>query len=493
MLQIRSINLVNFGKHSNREFEFSKDTTLISGSNGSGKSTIIRAIGLGLFDYKSTVIKDLIRRDCEFAEITIEFEYSNYVCSLYRRIGTEQKTALMINGILIESYRDTYDRLSTLFNIKDLSRFFNDLLYIRSSLLTYLFLLEKSKRKLIIESILDIGKYNLTNKFKDILKEVDFELSKKKENISVGRIQEITNFMVTLEQEIERNQSLIYSIKSETNKRSVELSNLRTELAELETSGNTIKNKIVAFSHKRNYLSSGVCERCGQPVKVDQNKIEELTNQITTLDNILPKIIENSNSKREKIENLSQIIKDLTTNSENINRLLYTKQGQLQQLKQELHNLESKGIDSSRINKLEDLKMLLEKLSISAKDLPAKISNTLIKEVVNHSNRLLAVLPNRNISIDITDYDLIVNINGNSLSYDLLSDGEKVIVALIVRIAMINRMSNLGFYILDEPTINLDESTKEELVNIFSNISGQLLVISHDTAFTNIYSKEIIL
>lgn len=493
MLKIQSIELINFGVHSNLRIELSNDTTLISGNNGTGKSTIIRAIGIALFDYKTTTIKDLITRGSEFAEITIEFEYSNHTCSIYRRIGTEQKTALMVDGILTEMYRDSYAKISNLFGIKDLPKFFNELLYIRSSYLTYLFLLEKSKRKLILENILDIEKYNISFKIRELSKEIEAELLKKKEFASPEKIEELGTSIFNLENEIENYKKVALKLKENRDKVYNALNTLTPVLDKMKQEINSLISEIGKLYSKKKSLSIGICPTCSQPIEVDQNEIVSLTDKIKEREELLNAKIDQQKTLSDKYSesNYEQELNNINNNIEAVSRQIYLRQGRVEQLKLELHRLESVGIDSKRINRLEELKEILSKLKDKSKDLPAKVSNNFIGSITSMANQLLTYVPNKNISIEIIDYDLLVEINGKKLSYELLSDGEKVIVALLIRIAMINRLSDLKFYILDEPTINLDTQTKDELLTIFSNIKGQTIVISHDHTFSNVYNKEV--
>lgn len=495
MLKIQSIELINFGIHSNLKVDFSNEITLISGNNGSGKSTIIRAIGIALFDYKASTIKDLILRGREFAEITVEFEYGNHTCSIYRRIGTEQKTSLMVDGILTEMYRDSYDKISSLFGIKDLPKFFNELLYIRSSYLTYLFLLEKSKRKLILENILDIEKYNISFKLRELSKEVDSELLKKKDSVSPERIQELGNSIFTLENEIDNYKKVVLKLKEDKDKALGSISALIPAMDKVKQEINFILDEQKKLTSRKNSLLRGVCPSCGQAIKINNKEVGNLTNTINRLSTVLDNKINLQKDLKNQYNtiNSSSNVDSIINNIESMSRQIYLRQGKIEQLKLELHRLESVGIDSKRINRLEDLKQILSEIKDKSKDLPSKVFNTFIIGVVSSANELLEFVPNKNISIAIVDYELIVNIDSRNLAYELLSDGEKVIVALLVRIAMINRLSNLKFYILDEPTINLDVQTKEELLNIFSNIKGQAIVISHDSTFTNVYNKEIVL
>ena len=81
--------------------------------------------------------------------------------------------------------------------------------------------------------------------------------------------------------------------------------------------------------------------------------------------------------------------------------------------------------------------------------------------------------------------------SGNTvLELDSLSGGEKVSIALALRLGMAHILgsSNLNFIILDEPTTHLDEERRKSLVGILSNAFeanlaaiSQFIIITHDS------------
>ncbi len=88
--------------------------------------------------------------------------------------------------------------------------------------------------------------------------------------------------------------------------------------------------------------------------------------------------------------------------------------------------------------------------------------------------------------------DIGITCHAGNLELDLesLSGGEKVSVALALRLGMAHFMgsSNLNFIILDEPTTHLDQERRKSLVNVLaqafeSNIdaTSQFIIITHDS------------
>ncbi len=79
-------------------------------------------------------------------------------------------------------------------------------------------------------------------------------------------------------------------------------------------------------------------------------------------------------------------------------------------------------------------------------------------------------------------------------SYNMLSGGEQVAVALSIRSALASEMTDCRFAIFDEPTINLDAEKREALsVSLHAILKNleQALVVTHDSAFKEMASKVI--
>jgi exonuclease SbcC len=83
------------------------------------------------------------------------------------------------------------------------------------------------------------------------------------------------------------------------------------------------------------------------------------------------------------------------------------------------------------------------------------------------------------------DYLVFKADGGNVISLYEMSGGEKVSACLAVRLAMQETLSGLGLFILDEPTIHLDEERCDSLAQQIGAIKGlnQIIVISHDDTF----------
>jgi len=80
------------------------------------------------------------------------------------------------------------------------------------------------------------------------------------------------------------------------------------------------------------------------------------------------------------------------------------------------------------------------------------------------------------------------------LTFNQLSGGQKVLYALMVRLAINKLFSRrFGLFILDEPTIHLDEDSRRILSNFIDQMEGikQLIIVSHTDEFLGTIDNEI--
>ncbi len=119
-MQIIRVELNNYRSHINGDFSFDRGINLLIGRNGAGKSSILEAAGLALFDadVRST-ISDAVARGYSTATIRVHFlanEGNEYIVE--RRIGTGARFRLFVSG---EKTPRTEGKDAVLNKIKELS------------------------------------------------------------------------------------------------------------------------------------------------------------------------------------------------------------------------------------------------------------------------------------------------------------------------------------------------------------------------------------
>ena len=87
------------------------------------------------------------------------------------------------------------------------------------------------------------------------------------------------------------------------------------------------------------------------------------------------------------------------------------------------------------------------------------------------------------------DYDVTVYGPEGESSMSMVSGGEKIAIALALRLGITQAMANgeLNTILLDEPTIHLDASRRHELINLLKEMSSlpQMIIVTHEAQLEN--------
>ena len=87
---IHSLALENFKSYARATIEFSPGTNAIIGSNGSGKTTILEAIGFALFNHRPGKLTSFVREGRQMASVAVDFrsDYDERAYQIVRRCGS---------------------------------------------------------------------------------------------------------------------------------------------------------------------------------------------------------------------------------------------------------------------------------------------------------------------------------------------------------------------------------------------------------------------
>ncbi|NYB51134.1 MAG: AAA family ATPase [Methanobacteriaceae archaeon] len=240
-------------------------------------------------------------------------------------------------------------------------------------------------------------------------------------------------------------------------------------------------------------------------------RYQRLLGEIKQKDSLLKREKENETLIKETLQEMEEIgkkiealnyneqshervKKDWELKNEELSRLTGEKQkstGQLDQLSNSITELESKIQSYQKYkNDLKNLKDFLKLLKfirdLFSKDGVQKDLRNISRPLIEEKTRELFERFNfeySDIKLD-EDYDVTIYGPTGESSLDMISGGEKIAVALAMRLGITQVLSggSLELIMLDEPTIHLDTYRRQELIDLLKKMSiiPQMIIVTHD-------------
>lgn len=433
---INKITLDNYRTHSHKEIEFTEGINLIAGKNGSGKSSILEALGYAMFGVMPrTDLSETVKSGEKSALITVEFTGNDdlqYIAE--RRLGTKVYHKLFIKG---ESQprceKDTHLKIMELaglnFNGKEV---FENVVSAYQNKFVGIFTETSKNRKIIFDKIFDVSIYellqdkirvNLENKYEGELKSLQASL-------------EMLNSIIKNPQELEL----------ERNKALIELDNQHKLLAELKTKFNIIKQSIKELTDKKNSIEKAENEivSLNKHLETDNHNLIESKNDLLIVEkaeNDLVKYLPDfddyklfsakAETVRKEISKLETIAAQIEKEKEKLNKIEIERTRSISEISQSESRLieyDTEIISSN--NLLAQLNIDLTKFEMKVKDSSEKLA--LLQSVDQDQNILYSkILELRNkierIKIEISNLN---ESEDENVFKDLLKNAELETVVL---------------------------------------------------------------
>jgi len=248
---INSLTLENFKSHKNTKLTFNENISLILGSNGAGKSSILEAISYSLFKDFNGTIDSLIRKPADEDDlvkqmlVTIEFTHNNIKYRLQRGKKGNRSIAelkFLENDRYVLKCNGDKNVTHDIEHILELdSKSFLNAVYIRQGDITDLIEKTAADKKELIAKLLNIDSFETAWKeIKELQRIYEDKYNKnegsleKKERITEDNknIQEnIDNNKIILEKEINEAKELENEVKEEE----IEVTKLQSEKTKYES------------------------------------------------------------------------------------------------------------------------------------------------------------------------------------------------------------------------------------------------------------------
>ena len=542
MIRFKSVSYKNFlstGDQPNVIYLDRSSSTLITGTNGSGKSTMLDALCFGLFNkpFRNINRPQLINSVNEKALLVeVEFEINNQQYKVVRGIKPNIFEIHVNNQIINQdaNNRDYQKRLEQILKLNFKS--FTQIVILGSATFKPFMQLSNNERREIIEDLLDItvfSRMNIVlsnrhseNKLNNRENDYEKEITETKINGQKGLISNIQNRNKAskdkIEKDIARNKAKIITVEEKIIKldekidikleKALKVAEISADLTEAKTQGKILAQRNNESTRLINFYNEhDDCDTCGQDIAEDHknNMVSSLTMKkdktISLLeiaahafDKMETKLAEaqeqadeikllrvKRNEYTSDINTMQQLISQSNQNLDvevDINSLREAK-ADLRDLERDLKKLDMRGLKLlEEKHHLEICRYLLKDSGIKAKIIKQylPVMNTLVNQNLdkmgaNYSFHLLD---------DFTE--VIKSRYRDNFSYASFSEGEKLRIDLALmftwrEIAKMKNSIHTNLLVLDEiGDSSLDNEATDALWDLLAGMNDtNVYVISH--------------
>ena len=545
MIHFKTIRWKNFLSTGNAFTEMCLDcnhSTLIVGTNGAGKSTVLDAICFALFNKpfrkinKPQLVNAVNEKDC-LVEIEFNIGSREY---LIRRGIKPNVFEIHLNGNMLNQEASAAEQQKSLEqNILKLNyKSFTQVVILGSSTFVPFMQLTPNNRREVIEDLLDIKIFSTMNLIlkdrikvlKEQIRELDYKMEIAKEKVQMQQrfIEDLKNQSkennVQRRSEISKLQDEIVLTREENESNLVTCTRLQTELEEydnVDDEHNKLRIYESKFADKFKKLRSDykffekndTCPTCKQSIdeelRTDKktsitSSISELETASSELKDKLQKVQKDLQAKKNLLAQLQELNAQMVSNNKEIS----WKEQSIEKLNEQIAKQEGGGANLKREQeKLKELAkegMTIEKYMSTSKhdrDNHDVVVN-MLKDTGIKANIIKKYLPvmNQLINRYLKELDFYVSFEldenfeetiksrfRDEFSYASFSEGEKMRIDLALlftwrTIAKMKNSANTNLLMLDEIfDSSLDSSGTDDFMKILKTFSEDtnVFVISH--------------
>jgi DNA repair exonuclease SbcCD ATPase subunit len=539
--KVRYKNFVSTGNYFT-EIDFQKSSnTLIVGSNGAGKSTMLDALCFSLFGKafrsinKPQLINSINQKDC----ITeCEFDIGNKKYKIVRGIKPNifeiyQDGDLVNQDAASRDYQEYLEKFILKLNYKS----FTQIVILGSASFVPFMQLSANDRRSIIEDLLDIQIFSTMNTVlkdkisgnKDQVTDNNSKLQIVEAKIEIQnthirsiqktneeKIEEYDNQIKLYNTDILELQEKIHQTSNAINELQSDVENkieVETRLKKFTKIESQIENNLSKYKTDIGFFEQNDnCPTCRQEIALGfkEQQIKDNKDRVSEIESGL-KVLEEKllaeqerlnviNVKQKEIQKLQISNATNTTSITETNKYIAKLNSQIETLKSKQDNLEAENTKLNELNT--QLEVILEKKKeLIDEKTYYEAASGLLKDTGIKTKIIKQYLPiiNKVVNKHLATFDFFVNFNldesfketiksrhRDAFSYESFSEGEKqrIDMALMLTwrtIAKLKNSANTNLLILDEIfDSSLDANGTEYLMNILHMLEDvNLFVISH--------------
>ena len=557
MILFKKIKFKNFLSTGNQfnEIEFDKsNTTLIVGTNGAGKSTVLDALTFSLFGKsfrginKPQLINSTNEKDC-----LVEIDFSIGTIDWKVRRGIKPTVfEIHKNGEVLNQEASSIDQQKWLEQnvLKMNYKSFTQVVILGSSNFVPFMQLTAASRREVIEDLLDIKIFSsMTSIVKDkirFLKEQVRNLDLKKESLS-DKIEMQENFIEDIEkrgkESIKDKEDKIDELCDEETALGEEVKNLGAEIEDLNKKLESYKGakeklrklgnlkgkmtqKVATITEEHSFFKENtVCPTCTQDLEEEfrLNKISEAKSKAKELQNAykeLEQAIRDEEIREDHFLQISKDVSNLTNGISKNNSRITSIHRQIRDLQNEIQrtaeDLANRSVEHEKLAKFrEDLQSLTEdfykqKENITYYDyiysllkdggVKTKIIKKYLPLINQQVNKYLQMMDFYiNFTLDEEFNETIQTPIHEDFSYSSFSEGEKQRIDLALlftwrEVAKFKNSTSTNLLILDEVfDSSLDGYGTDEFLKIIRFVikDANVFVISHKTGLEDKFQSVI--
>ena len=557
MIFFKKIKWKNFLSTGNsfNEIELGKsENTLIIGTNGSGKSTVLDALTFSLFGKpfrkinKPQLLNSINEKDC-----VVEVEFSVGSCN-WKVVRGIKPTLFQIyrDEKLLDQHSDSLDQQKWLEQnvLKMNYKSFTQIVILGSTAFIPFMQLSASNRREVIEDLLDIKIFSfmssiVKDKIKLIRDEIrTLELKKKSledkvemqtnfinkiKNEGKSKIEELGKDVKSLEEEIEGFIKLNGINQEQINLKTKELeslSNSKDKLKKLTSIKGKLSQKVSSITEERNFFAENtVCPTCTQTIEDEfrLNRISEAEQKVKELQygyEELEQAICNEEIRENSFLEISKVVTNLTHEISQNNLRISGSQRRIRDNESEIqrivNNLENENTEYGKLEEFNKnlIKTTEELISKKEKTNYYDYSYNLLKDGGVKTKIIKKYLPliNQQVNRYLQMMDFYINFTlddefnetiqspiHEKFSYSSFSEGEKMRIDLALlftwrEVAKVKNSTNTNLLIMDEVfDSSLDGFGTDEFLKIIKYVikDANIFIISHKSGMEDKFEDVI--